>query len=215
MNLRTLFPVGVIALTLAVGGVAQGFLTDRWGQVPDLDGKAKALAYLSPQIGDWFGTDEPVDPAQTPQVYTFSRRYTQAGTGRTVLVTVACGRPGRVATHTPEFCYPGSGFELTSPIDRQEVAANNGSPAQFWTAVFTKKKAVGQESVRIRWAWATDGKWTAPDYPRFAFARAAVLEKLYLVHAAPTGDGPDDSPIYEAFAGQLLTELNQKVFARP
>jgi hypothetical protein len=215
MKLGTIIPVAVIALALAVGGVAQGFLTDRWSPTPDLDTRAAALGGLSPQILDWAGVDEPLDPAQTPQIYTFARRYTQAGTGRSVLMTVAVGRPGRVAVHTPEFCYPGSGFELSSPIDRQEIAANNGSPAQFWTAVFTKKKAAGQESIRIHWSWATAGEWRAPDFPRVAFARAPVLQKLYLVHAAAGPDAPDDTPVYEAFAAQLLTELNQKLFARP
>jgi hypothetical protein len=215
VNLRTLFPLAAVALSLAAGGVAQGFLTDRWGASPDLDGRLAALNGMNPLLGDWAGADEPVDPAQLPQVAIFNRRYTQAGTGRSCLVTVAVGRPGRVAIHTPEYCYPGAGYELNSAIDRQEIPANNGSPAQLWTAVFTRKKAVGQDSIRIHWAWASAGEWRAPDFPRVTFARAPVLQKVYLVHPESGADAPDDAPAYEAFAAQVLTELNRKLFARP
>lgn len=215
MNTRLIAHTFVVAAVLTAVGVAHGFLTDRWELNEDQVAKLQALAAVQPALGDWAGEDVPVDESQTPGFKTFCRRYSQAGTGRTVVTTVAVGRPGKVSTHTPDFCFPGSGFELTGDIERKELAGNGGELAQLYTAVFARKKAVGTEALRVSWTWTTDGHWVAPEYPRLAFARAPVLLKLYLVHAVPAEGQEEDSPVYEEFAGRFLKELNARVFDRP
>jgi hypothetical protein len=213
MNTRLLFHTLVVAAALAAAGVAHGYLTDRWELNAAQVTKLQALAAVKPAVPEWAGEDVPVDESQTPGFRTFCRRYVQAGTGRTVMTTVAVGRPGKVSTHTPEFCFPGSGFEQTTDIDRREIAPAGRPPAACYSAVFARKKATGTEAVRVRWAWTTDGQWSAPDYPRLAFAREPVLLKLYLVHAAEGKE--EDGRAYEEFAARFIDDLNARLFDRP
>ncbi len=215
MSTRLIAHTLVVAAVLAAAGVAHGYLTDRWELNEGQVAKLQALAAVRPALGDWAGEDVPVDETQTPGFKTFCRRYTQAGSGRTVVTTVAVGRPGKVSTHTPEFCFPGSGFELAGDIERRELTVGESGLAQFYTAVFARKKATGTEALRVRWTWSTDGHWSAPDYPRLAFAREPVLLKLYVVHAVPAEGQEEDGKVYEEFAARFLKELNGRLFDRP
>ena len=96
---------------------------------------------------------------------------------------LVCGRPGPVAVHTPEVCYPGAGFELAQ--DRPaKVVVQPGSgypPAVFRSALFRQQEALTPASLRIYWSWNSIGNWAVPEYPRFAFAGRPYLYKLYVI----------------------------------
>ena len=119
-----------------------------------------------------------------------SRRYTSPS-GRVVLVSFISGIPGSVATHTPDVCYPGSGYK-TLRATRKETFEVNGVPAAAYVADFEKKTQTKQDRVRVRWAWTTDGAWVAPDNPRWQFAsqlRAPTIYKVYIASTLPDADG--------------------------
>jgi Protein of unknown function (DUF3485) len=213
MTVRIVCHTLVIATVLSAVGAAYGYLTDRWNLNADQLAKMQSLVSVQPALGDWSSEDVPVDESVLPGVRTFCRKYTQAGTNRTVMTTVAVGRPGKVSTHTPDFCFPGSGLELTGDVEKQAIPLGETGFSEFYTAVFSRKRASGTEALRVRWTWTTDGRWAAPDFPRLAFAREPVLLKLYLVNAVPA-EGPEtDARAYDDFAARFVQELNGRLFA--
>ena len=128
------------------------------------------------------------------------------------------GRPGPVATHTPEVCYGASGYLVGTkkavPMDTK------GAPGQFWTSVAVKTKVTDELRVRIYWAWNAGQGWVASadarqQFPRF---RYPVLHKLYVVRdlsgvsTAAGGKSTDRDEVCEAFLKAFLPELNHALF---
>jgi hypothetical protein len=76
-------------------------------------------------------------------------------------------------------------------------------------ADFEKRTATSVERQRVRWSWSTDGKWTIPSRPRFAFLREPELFKLYIVTGLPTDDRVDqDSPAVKSFVSTAFEQYS-------
>jgi hypothetical protein len=141
-----------------------------------------------------------------------SRRYQSVSTSQSGVVTIISGIPGSVSTHTPDVCYPGSGYRTSRAVRKDSVTLPGGRAATFYVADFEKTTATGTEAVRCRWAWTADGTWHAPDYPRLFFARSQVrlpvLYKLYVVHPLGDEDLTKSDP-YRTFAADLAAALGR------
>ena len=86
-----------------------------------MDGLARAQLAVSKLdrvpmvIGEWKGRPETVDSRDRIAAGLnglVMRHYENSRTGGTTTLVLVCGRPGPVAVHTPEICYPGAGLEL-------------------------------------------------------------------------------------------------------
>jgi hypothetical protein len=120
-----------------------------------------------------------------------------------------------MAVHTPDLCYRGAGYEVVGEPARVAVAGPGG-PAEFWAARLRKPGAGVATTLRIYWGWSADGRWRAPDSPRWTFAGAPFLYKVYVVRDA-TADGEaggeagrPDSGV--RFLGEFLPVLKQALF---
>lgn len=185
---------GSVLALVVCGAFVHGAVTQRWTMIAPTTERTDRLHALEVRFEDW--TSEKVDtemPLNERSVAT-SRRYSSPN-GRGAVVSFISGIPGSVATHTPDVCYPGSGYKtLRGP--RKETIEVNGAPATVYVADFEKKTQTKLDRVRVRWAWTTDGAWVAPDNPRWQFAsqlRAPTIYKVYI--ATPLADAePDASP---------------------
>jgi len=190
------------ALTLLVAtGVVHGLWTERWRPSDALEQAAARLADVPLQIGDWQGKAIDVDAeafAQAGARGYWARSYTRPG-GDSVLVVLMCGRPGKMAVHTPEVCYSGAGYELfeapTAQVMRDDTDVEHGV---FWSGRFTKQ--TGGSDLRLYWAWGEGYDWQAPTNPRWTFRGQPFLYKLYASHEITTGQVGDPT-------AELLTEL--------
>lgn len=194
---------GSVLALVVCGAFVHGAVTQRWGVLQSDNGRTDRLHALEVRFEGW--TSEAVDtemPLNERSAAT-SRRYTDPS-GRAAVVSFISGIPGSVATHTPDVCYPGSGYK-TLRATRKETVDVNGTPATVYVADFEKKTQTKLDRVRVRWAWTTDGAWVAPDNPRWQFAsqlRAPTIYKVYI--ATPLADaepdaGPEDEPAMKAF----------------
>lgn len=207
----------IVAVLLLTGVcVAHGLWNDRWSTAVDLDPiYGPKVAAISPKIGDWQGVPRPEDaagagPNETNSVW----RYTQAGTGRSVLVSLTYGKPKEVAIHTPDMCYPASGYEMIGGISEREVK-NGAESAAFYSADFRNKPGQdGAGAFRVQWSWSADGKWAVSREPRLWYGRSPYLFKLYLIHPITSASGGPDAEAYQAFNESLLVELNRRLFDR-
>ncbi|HEY8505631.1 MAG TPA: hypothetical protein VIL46_13685, partial [Gemmataceae bacterium] len=143
--------------------------------------------------------------------YSASRHYVNRVLDRQVVVSLIAGIPGKVATHTPDVCYPGSGYTMKTDITRHAIDLPGGGSFEYFSAEFEKSTSSGKDRVRVRWSWTDDGTWHAPDYPRWYYARSPVLHKLYVVHPVSEAGTPEEDPAYLEFIAALATEIGQRL----
>lgn len=209
---RILLPLTGIVAVLATGAV-HGLWTDRWSLSDEPAASASRMERLALTLPDWDGKDAGSGTRNLGGAAGhLQRRYVHNRTGKEVTVFLVCGRPGPVSIHTPDVCYGGSGYDMLSLVKYAPTLGPAAPAAEFQTAQFRKKQAAEQTYLRVFWAWSATGDWSAPDDPRFSFARHAALFKLYLIRELAVPDEPlDEDPCVELMR-QLLPALCQSVF---
>jgi uncharacterized protein DUF3485 len=153
---------------------------------------AQLLEHVPKDIGEWEGEDLPVQEQvqKTAGARGYvSRRYRNSVSGDTVTVWLIVGHARDICRHTPDICYPSSGFKMRAPENaRHQFNFERQSPADFYTNTFVKEDATGRELDRVFWSWykPTPGapvKWEAPKIVRWEFGNARSLYKLYFTSA--------------------------------
>jgi hypothetical protein len=209
----------VIVALIAAGAVVNGMATQRWDAFAPDPTVTDRLHALELRFEDWQPSEIPTEMPTNERSIATTRSYVSPTTGRMGVVTIISGIPGSVSTHTPDVCYPGSGYRTLREPRRETVELPGGRTAAFYVADFEKRTATKQDRVRVRWAWSTDGQWIAPDSPRWEFARqltrVPVLFKLYVVTPLPeeAEDRPEDDAVTKAFVSTALTQY-ASAFAR-
>ncbi|WP_152054004.1 exosortase-associated EpsI family protein [Tautonia marina] len=207
----------VVALALLISaGIVHGSWTNRWKP-------SRALAELTGRIDSvpmtvetWHGASFEISDrelAGAGAVGHLARRYQDSDRGVALTTLLVSGLPGDIAAHTPDVCYPGSGFEL-SPPTRIDVPI--GSPPQtatFLTSVASRQGPGGLDALRIFWAWNDGTGWKAPEDPRWSYAGAPALSKLYVIRET-FGEpfNPEADPSLE-FMNEFLPTLDGILFA--
>jgi hypothetical protein len=189
--MKRYLPVIAAVVVLLFSGLVHGLWTDRWSDRQDLQAAAAKLRQLPTRLGEWEGEDlAPRGRSSGELAGSLSRRYVHRPTGRVVTLFLACGKHNKVAIHTPDVCYPASGFkEVTKqPYTLPVSSAQPGSV--FMTASFRRERADDHTQLRIFWSWASGGgKWEVAEDPRTAFKNRPVLYKLYVLRE--TGGTPE------------------------
>ena len=201
-----------LVIILAVT-IVQGNWSERWGDHPELKIFAERVREVPLEIGEWHGkkTAEPSKRIRQAAgaVAMLSADYLNSTTNQSVRVHVVCGRLQDVFYHTPDRCYPASGFEAQGDPVRQTFDLH-GTKAEFFTSVFQRSEASGSVNLRIYWSWCADGPWVAPDQEKWTFAGRRALYKLYVETNAATDSTADNNAAVD-FIKVLIPEL-QKTF---
>jgi hypothetical protein len=207
--------VWLVAMGLIIAGaLVHGASTQRW-QLPQVQAsRVERLHALEIRFGDWQPT--PLTTEQLPpheRSRATVRHYAPRQGPPGAIVTLISGPPGAVTIHTPDVCYPASGYRLLRGPTRETLPLPDGAVAQYYVADFEKRSATQLERVRVRWSWSDQGTWQAPEWPRWQFARrlqlAPVLYKLYI--ATPLGETADAPQTAD---DELVREFLRAVFAQ-
>ena len=209
-----------MAIICAVAGllmVGMTFLeaqySDRWASSNvSAEEFAKKFAKVPKTIGKWEGTDLPVDEQVrrvAGAVGYVSREYEHSETGDKVTLWLIVGHSRDICRHTPDICYPSSGFHKQSRENIPYTMVFGDKSADFWTNSFILANDKGRGLKRVFWTWYKPGKqdgvnWEAPEYQRWHFGNARALYKMYFSNQMP---GPtqtaEQSPCIE-FAEEFL-----------
>jgi hypothetical protein len=210
--MRKTLPLLTGLALLSLAALVHGVWTGRWEASHALEGASARVREVPLAFGDWQGQELPPDReafARAGASGYWMRVYRNGQTGEAVTVLLMCGRAGKMAVHTPDLCYGGAGYEVVGEPAREAVPATS-PPAQFWAARFRKPGPAGDSSLRIHWGWSARDAWEAPARPRWHFAGAPFLYKLYIVRDA-TADGPGgDASLL--FLETFLPELEKTLF---
>lgn len=200
----------LILCLIAAGAVVNGAATQRWSGFEPNPARTEALHAYEVHFQDWRSEPIPTDMPTNERSTATSRRYFSSKNA--AVVTFISGIPGSVAAHTPDVCYPGSGYKTLRAARKESVVLPGGMPCEMYVADFEKKTATRHDRARVRWTWYSEGAWVAPDHPRWQFAtqltRTPMLYKVYIVTALPE-DGeerPEDDPLTKAFTAATLTQ---------
>lgn len=204
--------LSMLALVVC-GALVNGAVTQRWNVFAtdaDLTGRLHALEV---RFEDWAPTEVPTEMPLHERSTATSRRY-QSPAGRVASVSFISGIPGSVATHTPDVCYPGSGYKTLRGMRKEPFTTPDGRASERYVADFEKRTQTRVDRVRVRWAWTTDGAWTAPDNPRWQFAgqlRSPALYKVYVATPLPDADeseSPEDDATTKAFVAAAWAQYS-------
>jgi hypothetical protein len=203
------------AVVLIVGaGLVHGAWTGRFGQSAELTALAARFDSVPMTIGDWKATPfelPPSERAMAGAVACLARRYSNPSRGQSVTVLLLGGLPGKISTHTPDVCYPGAGYTLNTASAFKRLAGGGSHPAEFRTTVATRG-GTNPSVLRIFWGWNASNGWSAPDEPRWEFATASALCKLYVVReTAGAVVDPASDPCND-FMNLFLPQLEKLVF---
>jgi len=149
---------------------------------------AELLKNVPKTIGDWEGEDLPVEEQvqkTAGAVGYVSRAYHNSRTNEDVTLWLIVGHFKSISGHTPDICYPSSGFKKRADHNSRHPLTFEGQPrADFWTNTFLQEDAHGRRLIRVFWSWyrpQKDGsiRWIAADHPRREFGNARALYKMY------------------------------------
>ena len=189
----------VIALLLVgTGALVHGATTHRWSLLSSTTKQMDLLHSHAVQLGDYQAEEVPNDMPLKEKSIATSRRYFSPSRNSTAVISVITGTPGSVATHTPDVCYPGSGYKTLKAPVRESLSVPGIGKVNYYVAEFEKKTATRTDRHRVRWSWSTDGVWEAPDRPRFSYLRVADLAKIYIVTSL--GDGESEKSVEDTVA---------------
>ena len=220
---RGFLPIVLAFVLIAVVTFVEGvYLKDRWGasgvEAAEL---GQRFAQVPKKIGDWTGTDMPVSEEvkeRSGAVNFVNRRYTQEGTEISVDLWLIIGHSRDIIRHTPNICYPSSGFQQQGSQLRYTLYYDGDKEARFFTSKFHKEDALVRQTQRVFWAWNHPDiqKWDAPDKARFHYGMASrALYKMYLTSSVlDDEDTMDDNPAAE-FAELVVPVIDAALFAEP
>jgi hypothetical protein len=176
------------------------------------------LQNVPEDIGDWHGenlsVDEDVRTRAGARGYV-SRAYRNNLTGDEVTLWLIVGHSKDICRHTPDICYPSSGFKMRADENSRQVLEFEGQPkADFYTNTFVKEDPSGRQVIRVFWSWYkpnSDGtiKWEAPSNVRWTFGNARSLYKMYFSSVMKdVRETTDQSPCMK-FAEQFMPVVNK------
>jgi hypothetical protein len=169
-------------------------------------------------IGEWEGTDMPVDDrvkrVSGAKGYV-SRNYKNAITGEEVSIWLIVGHSKDVVRHTPDVCYPSSGFTQRAPENSLQPFVFDGESAgDFYTNSFVKEDNLGRKLIRVFWSWykpSEDGTvtWKAPKIVRLEFGNTPSLYKLYFTSNMRDLRETTDQSVCMKFAKEFMPVVDK------
>jgi hypothetical protein len=214
-----------LGVVLIVGlTIPQIQMTDRLsGTNMTAEQRAEVLALVPKDVGDWHAEDKPVDPnvkATAGAVgAAVSREYRNSRTGERVDLWLIVGHARDISQHTPDICYPGSGFEARAKENAIYPLVMQGRPeTPFWTNTFYREDELsGRRLIRVFWTWYNpsnpehEGKvvWEAPQNARWHFGNTRAIYKMYFTSEMHDSLETAEQSACIRFAKDFLPEVDK------
>lgn len=212
IRLVQLIGYGLALVLILMGGYMYGLWTNRWSNSNDLKAAIERLRRIPRTVDVWRSEDLTLEEEQrvleSARIDGFVyRQYVNSINGDAVSLLLVCGHPKFISVHTPDICFPGSGYQAkTPPIRVNDVIPGLSPSPTFMREDFDLTAPSGPIETRVYWAWSLGDRWQAPDHPRWAFATKSYLYKMYIT-CGSRGSSPDDPAI--TFLRKILPELRE------
>lgn len=177
-----------------------------------------ALKELPRELGDWRvveGSESTLEP-DIAQIAGASdhliRTYINEKTGASAVIIIIHGLATRVWSHTPDACYPGSGFDAIPPTQDIDISIpETTSRARFRVQQFAKLKAGLRDFRRVYHSFRHAGVWGLDMKEKWkAFRYHPGMYKVQVQTQAGSFDDRKDREPLERFIGQLVREIEKR-----
>jgi hypothetical protein len=219
-------PFGLGVLLIVGLTVPQFQMTDRLaGTNVSAEERALLLEKVPKNVGDWHGEDKSTDKRVRKvagAIGAVSRTYRNSRTGEQVDLWLIVGHARDVSFHTPDVCYPASGFNArASENGLYPMQFGDETAAPFLTNTFLKDDEHGQQLLRVFWSWfnpenkSNAGKvvWEAPHNARWQFGNSRALYKMYFTSAMRDPKETAEASTCVRFAREFMPEVNKALAA--
>jgi hypothetical protein len=208
-----ILPLFCAAAVIVASGVVHRVWTGAWTRSDNEPAAfATRLANIPKNVGEWQGTDEPLDEGQlatAEAVGHILRRFVRRDTGAEVSILILCGRPGPMSVHQPTICYGGIGFEKDKETPYKVKAEGDVPEADFNRLDLVKQERVAPARLRIYYGWNSGGNWRAPSNPRLTFGGVGALYKMYVIYRPAPGSELTETDPAQGLLRDLLPELQR------
>ena len=179
-----------------------------------------SLTSLPTKLGGWRlvpGGEKSLDELTTRITGSTShiiRNYVDDLTGVSLVVLILFGPAEPVLPHTPEVCYPATGYKLADDAANRLIKANDGTEALFRSAVYAKPGGRTMLREEAYHSFRLEGRWS-PDvgagrkFPR----RNPGLFKVQISRRVAEGERRDKDEPIEQFLKLLIPEIEQRTLA--
>lgn len=210
--------LGVCVLLLASGGLK--LWRDHRARTGTGPSEVKvSLANLPRVLGEW-RSDDRSDGALAADIVRIAgcdqhivRTYVNEQTGVRVTVAVLSGRAELLSQHTPEYCYPATGYRLVGEPSLRTIRYGSKS-AVFWDGRYSRGRGGSEERQEVHFAFHHAGRWS-PDLAelRNAFRASDDMLKVQIQRLVTDREtrGVDDPG--EQFLQKLLAEIERRIEA--
>ena len=216
----------ILGVVVIVGlTIPQIVISDRFAQSNvSVEQFAEQLKHVPHNIGDWQGEDlETTDQVRKTAGVVgryVNRSYRNVRTGERVKLWLICGHSKDITRHTPEVCYPSSGFRQRADENSLYPFSYSNGVAEFWTNTFTKEDDTGRHIERVFWSWYRPRadqpvEWKAPEHPQIAFGNSRALYKMYFTNEMrDPAETTEQSPCIR-FARDVLPIIDKALARQP
>jgi hypothetical protein len=217
----------LLGVLLIVGlTIPQIQMTDRLsGTNVSAEEQAKLLELVPLNFGDWNGQAKEVDEKVAKTAGSIgnavSREYRNSRTGERVDLWLIVGHARDISAHTPDICYPASGFEARAKESSLFPLVVPGLPeTPFLTNTFYKEDQLsGRQLIRVFWTWynpttnPNNVVWEAPANARWHFGNTRALYKMYFTSTMHDPMETTEQSAAMHFAKDFLPEVGKALAA--
>jgi hypothetical protein len=211
----TLISCGILVIATAERYWRDGTL---WGRVANASESPFSLKELPKEIGSWRmveGSEAVLDPDIAYAAGATShllRNYTDINSGETVNVLILYGLARNMIGHSPDYCYPYSGFERVDSMGAYDLKLDDlNKVVRYRGGSFTKKSLGSTQFVQVIYSLRSGDEWLADAVTLWGRIRAEPgMYKIQIAGPAPTNLAVESSPSVELL-GQLVTQVERRV----
>jgi hypothetical protein len=191
---------------------------DLWGKVATASASPFPLAELPKEIGSWQmveGSEAVLDPDIAYAAGANShllRNYVDSNSGESVNVLILYGLARNMIGHSPDYCYPYSGFEKVDTMGTYELELDGLKNAvRYRGGSFTKSSLGTTQFVQVIYSLRSGDRWLADGATLWTRIRTEPgMYKIQIAGPAPVNLAVDTSPSVDLL-GRLVTEVERRL----
>jgi EpsI family protein len=209
--------VGLVVALLAASAAARQWQAHRVDQAIR-DGRVAPfpLKDIPETLGDWEGVTSKIDPhiaRATGSTDSVFRTYQHRRTGQRIDLILLFGPSTEMYIHTPENCYPASGFTQVAGPNLHNLPVGKAQ-IPFHSLIYAKGEGSTVEREEVYYTWHYSGRWTPDLVTAKGFERIPGMFKVHIqrrVMKAAELELLDVGNPSEAFLAALMPEIQSRM----
>jgi len=209
----------VACLLIGVSGMVRTFQDRQFGLVKSsVPPSPFPLDEVPARIGEWSSIEhddiklDPLTVRITGSTDHIQRTYLDRLTGTKISVLILYGPAEPVAPHTPEACYPATGWAPEERVSEFKLPLQ-GEEARFRRGIYTRPGAGRPERAKVYYSFRLGGDW-APDIAigkKFHRTNAGILKVQIQRLMGPNEHARAENEPVETFLAELIPELESRI----